>query len=392
MARLPDILGSLPPDAQKVYDRITAKRGKVGGPYVPLMHHHAIAERVSDLGEYLRFGSTLPGDLRELAILISARHVAQPFEWVMHAPVALKEGLPAEIIEHIRARGDLSTLPASSSTCWHANLYPRRFRKRRSRRSVSREWSSWSSSPATTRPSPPSSSPSTSPSPRALPLRSSSACQSLRARVVCRQLPGGAGGCPPQTTPSRTPLGHSGPPRDCNFALRRISPEDTRLGSTPPRLPRRLHQTSTAAAGDFAGLDQLHARIIGRAHEGDAPAIRQHDRPLEKLGAQPFETPDVRLDVGRVEAEVLEAEVGGGIAGLKGLIGAWSRDVHRHTAVGALAPHEAVPEDARLVVHDLEVEGPHIPIGGAPRIRRLQVDVIDPICHGVLLQGFLRRR
>ena len=30
----------------------------------------------------------------------------------MHAPVALKEGLPAEIIEHVRARGDLSTLPA----------------------------------------------------------------------------------------------------------------------------------------------------------------------------------------------------------------------------------------------------------------------------------------
>ncbi len=112
MARLPDILGSLPPDAQKVYDRITAKRGKIGGPYVPLMHHHALAERVSDLGEYLRFGSTLPGDLRELAILIIARHVAQPYEWVMHAPVALKEGLPADIIEHIRSRGDLFTLPA----------------------------------------------------------------------------------------------------------------------------------------------------------------------------------------------------------------------------------------------------------------------------------------
>ena len=112
MARLPDILGSLPPDAQKIYDRITAKRGKIGGPYVPLMHHHLLAAHVSDLGEYLRFGSTLPGDLRELAILITARHVAQPFEWIMHAPVALKEGLPAEIIEHVRARGDLSTLPA----------------------------------------------------------------------------------------------------------------------------------------------------------------------------------------------------------------------------------------------------------------------------------------
>src|SRR4030095_3502418 len=97
MARLSDILGSLPPDAQKVYDRITAKRGKIGGPHVPLLHHHVLAEHVSDLGESLRFGSTLPGDLRELAILITARHVAQPFEWVTHAPGALKAGLPAEI-------------------------------------------------------------------------------------------------------------------------------------------------------------------------------------------------------------------------------------------------------------------------------------------------------
>ena len=76
MARLPDVRGSLPPDAQKVYDRITAKRGKIGGPYVPLMHPHLLAEHVSELGEYLRFGSTLPGDLRELAILITARHGA----------------------------------------------------------------------------------------------------------------------------------------------------------------------------------------------------------------------------------------------------------------------------------------------------------------------------
>jgi len=112
MARLPDILGALPPEAQKVYDRITTKRGKIGGPYVPLMHHPELAESLGGLGEYLRFGSTLPGDLRELAILITARHVAQPFEWVMHAPVALKEGLPADIIEQVRSRGDLSKLPA----------------------------------------------------------------------------------------------------------------------------------------------------------------------------------------------------------------------------------------------------------------------------------------
>src|SRR5262245_53853300 len=111
MARCPDVLGSLSPEAQRIYDKIAAKRGAIRGPYAPLMHHPALAERVADLGEYLRFGSTLPGDVRELAILITARSLSQPFEWVAHEPVARKAGLPDEVIERVRARQDLSTLP-----------------------------------------------------------------------------------------------------------------------------------------------------------------------------------------------------------------------------------------------------------------------------------------
>src|SRR5262245_46113185 len=75
------------------------------------MHHPALAERVGDLGEYLRFGGTLPGDVRELAILITARAVSQPYEWIAHAKVATREGLPADVIERVRTRGDLSALP-----------------------------------------------------------------------------------------------------------------------------------------------------------------------------------------------------------------------------------------------------------------------------------------
>lgn len=111
MARLPDPLDSLSPEAQKVYDKIVAKRGRLRGPYEPLMHHPPLAERVADLGEYLRFGSTLPGDVRELAILITARAVSQPFEWVAHAPLARAAGLPEDVIERIRTHGDLSKLP-----------------------------------------------------------------------------------------------------------------------------------------------------------------------------------------------------------------------------------------------------------------------------------------
>jgi 4-carboxymuconolactone decarboxylase len=83
-----------------------------GGPYASLMHHPELAEKVGELGEYLRFGSTLPGDVREMAILITARSVNQAYEWIAHARIARTEKLPDDVIERIRTRGDLSTIPA----------------------------------------------------------------------------------------------------------------------------------------------------------------------------------------------------------------------------------------------------------------------------------------
>jgi 4-carboxymuconolactone decarboxylase len=111
MARLPDPLDTLTPEAKRVYDKITAKRGAVRGPFAALMHHPALAERAGDLGEFLRFDSTLPGDIRELAILITARSVNQAYEWVAHAKIARKEGLAEDVIERVRMRGDLAALP-----------------------------------------------------------------------------------------------------------------------------------------------------------------------------------------------------------------------------------------------------------------------------------------
>ncbi len=46
-----------------------------------------------------------------MAILITARSVHQTYEWVAHARIARTEKLPDDVIERIRTRGDLSTLP-----------------------------------------------------------------------------------------------------------------------------------------------------------------------------------------------------------------------------------------------------------------------------------------
>jgi len=58
----------------------------------------------------------------------------------------------------------------------------------------------------------------------------------------------GLGGSPLQTTLSRSPLGHSGPPRDCGLRLR-LHPEDRGLERRPPQ-PHRSRAWPTS--------DQLH--------------------------------------------------------------------------------------------------------------------------------------
>ncbi|RQP25380.1 carboxymuconolactone decarboxylase family protein [Piscinibacter terrae] len=77
-------------------------RKGVYGPFVPLMRSPQLLDRVANLGEHLRFHSSLDARVRELAICVAARHVSNQFEWVMHAPLAVKAGVSAQAIEALR--------------------------------------------------------------------------------------------------------------------------------------------------------------------------------------------------------------------------------------------------------------------------------------------------
>ena len=77
-------------------------RKGVYGPFVPLLRSPALLDRVANLGEYLRFQSVIDARIRELVTCEVARHVSNQFEWVMHAPLAVKAGVAAEAIEALR--------------------------------------------------------------------------------------------------------------------------------------------------------------------------------------------------------------------------------------------------------------------------------------------------
>ena len=97
MPRLePPTREALLPADQAIWDEIVGSRGRVIGPYLPLMKVPALAQRVAALGEQLRFHSLLPAADRELAILATGREVGAKFEWAAHEPIARREGTRSE--------------------------------------------------------------------------------------------------------------------------------------------------------------------------------------------------------------------------------------------------------------------------------------------------------
>jgi 4-carboxymuconolactone decarboxylase len=76
----------------------------LAGPYSPLLRSPVLGQRMFDLLYYLRWNSSVPLRLNEFAILIVGRQWRSQVEWFAHAPLAIKSGLPAEIVADLKAQ------------------------------------------------------------------------------------------------------------------------------------------------------------------------------------------------------------------------------------------------------------------------------------------------
>lgn len=85
--------------------------GGMSGPFNPWLRTPILGEAAQRLGETARFESTLPPQLRELAILIVAAKWKAQYEWWAHEKIARREGLNEQIIENVKAE----TLPDCSN-------------------------------------------------------------------------------------------------------------------------------------------------------------------------------------------------------------------------------------------------------------------------------------
>ena len=103
MPRIADITESaLTPRQREVYAAITKSRGHVGGPLRVWVNSPELAARAQELGAFCRYHSSLPPRLSELVIVIMGAHWKAAYEWNAHAQIALRAGVPADVIEAIR--------------------------------------------------------------------------------------------------------------------------------------------------------------------------------------------------------------------------------------------------------------------------------------------------
>lgn len=99
--RMPPLADTDMNDAQRAAAAalIAGPRKGVFGPFIPLMRSPELLDRLQRVGEYLRFGSSVPGKLNELAMCVVARHWTNQFEWAIHYPLAAKAGVARSTLD-----------------------------------------------------------------------------------------------------------------------------------------------------------------------------------------------------------------------------------------------------------------------------------------------------
>ena len=93
----------LTPEQKRVADEIVAgPRGGMRGPFESWLRSPGLADPAQKLGAHVRFGTALPRDLSELAIILTGKHWRANFEFWAHARLAAQVGVTPAVIEAVR--------------------------------------------------------------------------------------------------------------------------------------------------------------------------------------------------------------------------------------------------------------------------------------------------
>jgi 4-carboxymuconolactone decarboxylase len=114
-------LDAMTPDQRRVADAILAgprgQNSELRGPFEALLHSPGFADPAQQLGAQVRFHSTIPAALNELAIIMVARRWTAQYEWYAHRRMALEAGLDPAVPDAVAA-GRRPVLDADGSAVY----------------------------------------------------------------------------------------------------------------------------------------------------------------------------------------------------------------------------------------------------------------------------------
>lgn len=91
------------PEQRMLIEHVLAgPRDSLGGPFNVLLRSPEMGDKLQELGATMRFLDSIPAALRELAIIVTARHWSSEYEWQAHSRAALQSGLDPSVVDAIR--------------------------------------------------------------------------------------------------------------------------------------------------------------------------------------------------------------------------------------------------------------------------------------------------
>jgi 4-carboxymuconolactone decarboxylase len=91
------------PQKKMFENLISGERRGAAGPFNVLLRSPEMGDLAQQFGASMRFHSSIPSKLNELAIIITARHWTSQYEWYAHRRAAQTAGLNQSIIDAIAA-------------------------------------------------------------------------------------------------------------------------------------------------------------------------------------------------------------------------------------------------------------------------------------------------
>jgi 4-carboxymuconolactone decarboxylase len=82
---------------------LAGERAGTSGPFNVFLRSPEMGDAAQQLGAQIRFHSSLAPRIREMAILLTARHWTAQYEWYAHKRLALQAGLKSDVVDAIAA-------------------------------------------------------------------------------------------------------------------------------------------------------------------------------------------------------------------------------------------------------------------------------------------------